>query len=143
MNQQAQYVFYYVLVYLATCIMFMYLSSSLARHKGYGGYYVFGFFFGLIGLLYVIGLPDLNYVTQQRAIVEKLDTIGNQLNVRQSNTSDGTTSKANARSETVGSTPDEAQINQYVKKCLSCGMVHSSKEVVCEKCHGELTVVKE
>ena len=33
---------------------------KLAHRKGYKGYFFTGFFFGMVGLVYVVGLPDLN-----------------------------------------------------------------------------------
>ena len=32
-------------------------TSKLARKKGYSGYFFTGFFFNVIGLIYVVGLP--------------------------------------------------------------------------------------
>ena len=32
-------------------------TSKLAKKKGYRGYFFTGFFFHLIGLIYVVGLP--------------------------------------------------------------------------------------
>ncbi len=50
----------------------------LAEKKGYEDkikYYLLGFLFGMFTLLYVIGLPDLNMLKKQEAIIEKLDRI--------------------------------------------------------------------
>jgi len=33
------------------------LTSKLAKKKGYHGYFFTGFFFALVGLIYVVGLP--------------------------------------------------------------------------------------
>ena len=39
-------------------ILFGVLTHKLAGHKGYRGYFWTGAFLGLIGLIYVVGLPD-------------------------------------------------------------------------------------
>lgn len=33
------------------------LTMKLAHHKGYRGYFWTGFFLGMVGLIYVVGLP--------------------------------------------------------------------------------------
>ena len=40
------------------------LTRKLARHKGYTRYFWTGFFLGVIGLIYVVGLPDRSQAAQ-------------------------------------------------------------------------------
>ena len=47
-----------LVVWLVMAIVFGVLTRKLARHKGYTGYFWTGFFLGLVGLVYVVGLPD-------------------------------------------------------------------------------------
>jgi len=39
------------------CIIMGIFTSKLAKKKGYHGYFFTGFFFSLVGLIYVVGLP--------------------------------------------------------------------------------------
>lgn len=48
------------------------LCSRLARYKGYRGYFFTGFFLGVIGLIYVVGLPDLNLRKDFRAVMKRM-----------------------------------------------------------------------
>ncbi len=50
---------WYLLVGLALIpsIIMGIFTSKLAKRKGYRGYFFTGFFFNLIGLIYVVGLP--------------------------------------------------------------------------------------
>ena len=45
------------LVLLSLCIMGI-LTHKLAKKKGYKGYFWTGFFLQLVGLIYVVGLPE-------------------------------------------------------------------------------------
>ena len=47
-----------LVVWLVMGIVFGTLTRKLARHKGYTGYFWTGFFLGVVGLIYVVGLPD-------------------------------------------------------------------------------------
>jgi len=51
-------------------ILFGVLTHKLAGHKGYRGYFWTGAFLGLIGLIYVVGLPD-NRRRRRRAASEE------------------------------------------------------------------------
>jgi hypothetical protein len=48
-----------VILIIVNCIVFSVLCSQLAFRKGYkgGGYALFGFFFSIVALMYVAGLP--------------------------------------------------------------------------------------
>ena len=48
-----------VIILLLNIVMGIF-CCKLAHRKGYKGYFFTGFFFGMIGLVYVVGLPDLN-----------------------------------------------------------------------------------
>jgi hypothetical protein len=45
------------LLALVPMIFFGILTAKLAGKKGYRGYFFTGFFFAVIGLIYVVGLP--------------------------------------------------------------------------------------
>ena len=47
-------------VLLLSNIIMGIFCCKLAHRKGYKGYFFTGFFFGMVGLVYVVGLPDLN-----------------------------------------------------------------------------------
>lgn len=42
---------------LLSAVIFGLITLRLAKRKGYHGYFWTGFFFGMIGLIYVVGLP--------------------------------------------------------------------------------------
>jgi hypothetical protein len=42
---------------LLNAVIFGLITMRLAKRKGYHGYFWTGFFFGMIGLIYVVGLP--------------------------------------------------------------------------------------
>jgi len=46
------------IVFLFQFILFGILTYKLAHRKGYSGYFWTGALLGLIGLIYVVGLPD-------------------------------------------------------------------------------------
>ena len=47
----------WLLVLLIPAIIMGIFTSKLAKKKGYRGYFFTGFFFNMIGLIYVVGLP--------------------------------------------------------------------------------------
>jgi Na+/melibiose symporter-like transporter len=47
----------WLLVALIPAIIMGIFTSKLAKKKGYRGYFFTGFFFNMIGLIYVVGLP--------------------------------------------------------------------------------------
>ena len=47
------------------------LCGKLSRKKGYSGHFWTGFFLGILGLLYVIGLPDMGLRECIKASCEK------------------------------------------------------------------------
>ena len=47
----------WLLVLLIPAIIMGIFTSKLAKKKGYRGYFFTGFFFSMIGLIYVVGLP--------------------------------------------------------------------------------------
>ncbi len=55
------------------------LCRKLARHKGYTGYFWMGFFLGMLALIYVCGLPDLNARKDMRAVLKRLASTGDRL----------------------------------------------------------------
>jgi len=61
-----------VFILLFNRIVFGIFCKKLAGRKGYKGYFWTGFFFGLIGLIYVIGLPDMNIRKDMRAVMKRL-----------------------------------------------------------------------
>lgn len=44
--------------FLVQAVIFGFLCQSLCEKKGHDGGFLIGFFFGVLGLLYVVGLPD-------------------------------------------------------------------------------------
>ena len=59
-NIQSFFASYGALISLAALIpsvIYGIFTAKLAKKKGYRGYFFTGFFFTIIGLLYVIGLP--------------------------------------------------------------------------------------
>ena len=68
-----------ILVLLITAIIMGVLCRKLARHKGYTGYFWMGFFLGMIGLIYVVGLPDLNARKDMRAMMKRLVSVNDRL----------------------------------------------------------------
>lgn len=61
MNQYAaflqSYWWIYIIIALIPMVIMGIFTAKLARKKGYRGYFFTGFFFNLIGLIYVVGLP--------------------------------------------------------------------------------------
>ena len=47
----------WLLVALIPAIIMGIFTAKLAKKKGYHGYFFTGFFFSMIGLIYVVGLP--------------------------------------------------------------------------------------
>jgi Na+/melibiose symporter-like transporter len=47
----------WLVVALIPAIIMGIFTSKLAKKKGYHGYFFTGFFFNMIGLIYVVGLP--------------------------------------------------------------------------------------
>ena len=47
----------WVIIALLPAIIMGIFTSKLAKKKGYRGYFFTGFFFSLVGLIYVVGLP--------------------------------------------------------------------------------------
>ena len=62
------------------------LCKRLAAKKGYSGYFFTGFFWGLMGLLYVVGLPDLNAKKDVRAVMKRMVNINDRVNALEENT---------------------------------------------------------
>lgn len=67
------------LVLLIAAIIMGILCRKLARHKGYTGYFWMGFFLGVIALIYVVGLPDLNARKDMRAMMKRLVSVNDRL----------------------------------------------------------------
>ena len=44
-------------VAIIPCVIMGIFTAKLAKKKGYRGYFFTGFFFNLVGLIYVVGLP--------------------------------------------------------------------------------------
>lgn len=53
----ANFWYLFLLIPLLPAIISGILTAKLAAKKGYYGYFFTGFFFNLIGLIYVVGLP--------------------------------------------------------------------------------------
>jgi len=47
----------WVIIALLPAVIMGIFTSKLAKKKGYRGYFFTGFFFSVIGLIYVVGLP--------------------------------------------------------------------------------------
>lgn len=47
----------WIIVALIPAVIMGIFTSKLAKKKGYRGYFFTGFFFNLVGLIYVVGLP--------------------------------------------------------------------------------------
>jgi archaellum biogenesis protein FlaJ (TadC family) len=47
----------WVIIALIPAVIMGIFTAKLANKKGYRGYFFTGFFFALIGLIYVVGLP--------------------------------------------------------------------------------------
>ena len=56
-SDMANFWYLFLLIPLLPAIISGILTSKLAAKKGYYGYFFTGFFFNLIGLIYVVGLP--------------------------------------------------------------------------------------
>jgi hypothetical protein len=63
-----------VLVYLAVNFLFATLMNNVALQKGYENSHAFAlvFFFGVLGMIYVLALPDLKKRAQLEDIVTLL-----------------------------------------------------------------------
>ena len=63
-----------VLVYLAVNFLFATLMNNIAIKKGYENSHAFAlvFFFGVLGMLYVIALPDMKVQSQLEDILTLL-----------------------------------------------------------------------
>jgi len=57
MSTASQLWYLWLLVALIPGIIMGIFTSKLAKKKGYRGYFFTGFFFSMIGLIYVVGLP--------------------------------------------------------------------------------------
>lgn len=57
------------------------LCYKLARRKGYRGYFFTGLFLGVIGLIYVVGLPDLNAKKDVRLVMKRMVNLHERLSV--------------------------------------------------------------
>lgn len=51
------YWFVWIAIALIPAVIMGIFTAKLAKKKGYYGYFFTGFFFNLIGLIYVVGLP--------------------------------------------------------------------------------------
>ncbi|MPN17038.1 hypothetical protein SDC9_164387 [bioreactor metagenome] len=51
------YWFVWIAIALIPAVIMGIFTAKLAKKKGYHGYFFTGFFFNLIGLIYVVGLP--------------------------------------------------------------------------------------
>ena len=56
-SDMANFWYLFLLIPLLPAIISGILTSKLAAKKGYYGYFFTGFFFNMIGLIYVVGLP--------------------------------------------------------------------------------------
>ena len=56
-SAMANFWYLFLIIPLLPAIITGILTSKLAAKKGYYGYFFTGFFFNLIGLIYVVGLP--------------------------------------------------------------------------------------
>ena len=56
-SDMANFWYLFLLIPLLPAIISGILTFKLAAKKGYYGYFFTGFFFNLIGLIYVVGLP--------------------------------------------------------------------------------------
>lgn len=61
------------------------LCKRLAAKKGYSGYFFTGFFWGLMGLLYVVGLPDLNAKKDVRAVMKRMVNVNDRVTALEEN----------------------------------------------------------
>ncbi|HML68190.1 MAG TPA: hypothetical protein PKA81_07295 [Clostridia bacterium] len=51
------YWFVWIAIALIPAVIMGIFTAKLAKKKGYRGYFFTGFFFSLVGLIYVVGLP--------------------------------------------------------------------------------------
>ena len=51
------YWFVWIAIALIPAVIMGIFTAKLAKKKGYRGYFFTGFFFNLVGLIYVVGLP--------------------------------------------------------------------------------------
>ena len=51
------YWFVWIAIALIPAVIMGIFTAKLAKKKGYHGYFFTGFFFSMIGLIYVVGLP--------------------------------------------------------------------------------------
>ena len=51
------YWFVWIAIALIPAVIMGIFTAKLAKKKGYHGYFFTGFFFNLVGLIYVVGLP--------------------------------------------------------------------------------------
>ncbi|MEA4870365.1 hypothetical protein SDC9_161961 [bioreactor metagenome] len=56
-SAMANYWYLWLIVLFIPAIINGILTAKLAGKKGYRGYFFTGFFFNLVGLIYVVGLP--------------------------------------------------------------------------------------
>lgn len=56
-SSASQLWYLWLIVSLIPAIIMGIFTSKLAKKKGYHGYFFTGFFFNMIGLIYVVGLP--------------------------------------------------------------------------------------
>lgn len=57
MSAAASLWYIWVIIALIPAVIMGIFTAKLAKKKGYRGYFFTGFFFALIGLIYVVGLP--------------------------------------------------------------------------------------
>ena len=57
MTTASQLWYLWLIVALIPAIIMGIFTAKLAKKKGYHGYFFTGFFFNMIGLIYVVGLP--------------------------------------------------------------------------------------
>ncbi len=57
LNAASNLWYLWVIIALLPAIIMGIFTSKLAKKKGYRGYFFTGFFFSLVGLIYVVGLP--------------------------------------------------------------------------------------
>lgn len=74
MSAMTQTLLLYLIVLSSIGTIFGLLARNMADRKGYDGihYFWLAFFTTVIGLLVVIGLPDLNIYKQNQKIIELL-----------------------------------------------------------------------
>lgn len=72
------YIFFMILIYVIIAFVFYSVCKSLAEQKGHANASnlgILGFFFGVIVLIYVAGLPDLHVRLSNANLEQKINKI--------------------------------------------------------------------